>query len=118
MDYYIIPEIFSFSDEINKRVTTSEFKYKSEISINDLLEVTEISINDLLEASHHKKNLASLKYFNYLRAKENTKPIRHRSSFYCIIQPKKTQSKPWVFHTNLFLSQLLHLNKFRMQQQP
>ena len=76
MDYYIIHEIFSFSDEINKRATASEFKYKSKISVNDLL-----------EASHHKKNLASLKYFNYLRAKEKT-ATRHS---FCIIQPKKVK---------------------------
>ena len=80
MDYYIIHKIFSFSDEINKRATASEFKYKSEISINNLL-----------EASHHKKNLASLKYFNYLKAKEKTKPPRYSHSFYCIIKPKKVK---------------------------
>ena len=77
MDYYIIHEIFSFSDERNKRATASEFKYKPEISVNDLL-----------EASHHKKNLASLKYFNYLRAKEKNTT----SHSFCKIEPKKVKA--------------------------
>lgn len=90
MDYYIIHEIFSFSDEVNKRATASKFKDK-----------LDNNMNALLEASHHKKNLASLKYFNYLRAKEKTTTrARYLSSaqgtsrarsFYCIIEPKKVK---------------------------
>jgi len=76
MDYYIIHEIFSFSDERNKRATAREFKYKSEININDIL-----------EASHHKKDLASLKYFNYLKEKEK----KTTSHTFCKIEPKKVK---------------------------
>lgn len=74
MNYYIIHKIFSFSDEVNKRATSNKFKYK-----------LEISVNSLLEASHHKKDIASLKYFNYLKEKEKNTT---RKSF-CIIEPKK-----------------------------
>lgn len=77
MNYYIIHEIFSFSDEVNKRATASKFKVKLDNNMNALLDIS----------FHKKSDIATLKYFNYLKEKEK-KTTRQP---FCIIEPKKVK---------------------------